>query len=43
MARESLFSEPAGDDYTESHSAAFGKPIKLPALFSFELDTGDFA
>jgi len=37
-----LFSEPTGDDYAESHSAAFGKPIKLPAPFSFVLDTGDF-
>lgn len=37
-----LFSEPAGNDYTESHTGAFGKPIRLPAPFSFELDTGDF-
>ncbi|HZB32049.1 MAG TPA: Uma2 family endonuclease [Streptosporangiaceae bacterium] len=37
-----LFSEPSGDDYAESHSAAFGKPIQLPAPFSFELDTADF-
>ncbi|WP_261986812.1 Uma2 family endonuclease [Actinomadura sp. HBU206391] len=36
-----LFSEPAGDDYTESHSGVFGKTIELPAPFSFSLDTGD--
>lgn len=38
-----LFGEPAGDDYAESHTGAFGKPIALPAPFSFELDTGDFS
>lgn len=37
-----LFSEPEGDDYRESHSVAFGKPLPLPAPFSFTLETGDF-
>ncbi|MGH3387475.1 MAG: Uma2 family endonuclease [Actinomadura sp.] len=36
-----LFSEPAGDDYTESHAGVFGKVIELPAPFSFGLDTED--
>ena len=38
-----LFSEPAGDEYAESHTGVFGKPIKLPAPFSFDLDTADFS
>jgi Uma2 family endonuclease len=38
-----LFSEPAGDDYTESHAGVFGKVIELPAPFSFGLDTEDLA
>lgn len=37
-----LFSDPEGDDYRESHSIPFGKPLPLPAPFSFTLETGDF-
>ncbi|WKX71273.1 Uma2 family endonuclease [Streptomyces sp. XD-27] len=37
-----LLSEPASEDYTEVHSAAFGKTITLPEPFAFELDTADF-
>ncbi|RAY14865.1 Uma2 family endonuclease [Actinomadura craniellae] len=37
-----LFGDPEADDYTTSHSGAFGKPIDLPAPFSFTLDTTDF-
>ncbi|MBC6467221.1 Uma2 family endonuclease [Actinomadura alba] len=38
-----LFCEPVGDDYTESHAGVFGKAIELPAPFSFTLDTEDLA
>ncbi|MEU3710530.1 Uma2 family endonuclease [Streptomyces catenulae] len=41
-ATTTLFSDPSGDDYRESHSVAFGKPLPLPAPFSFTLETGDF-
>ncbi|UNO41129.1 Uma2 family endonuclease [Streptomyces sp. MST-110588] len=37
-----LFAEPSGDDYAVLHSALFGKPVPLPAPFSFDLDTSDF-
>ncbi|KUJ65713.1 hypothetical protein ACZ90_44315 [Streptomyces albus subsp. albus] len=37
-----LLSEPVSEDYTEVHSAAFGKPITLPEPFGFELETVDF-
>ncbi|MFI9363693.1 Uma2 family endonuclease [Kitasatospora sp. NPDC053057] len=34
-----LFTKPEGDDYTEKEPVPFGKPIDLPAPFSFTLDT----
>ncbi|MFF2147248.1 Uma2 family endonuclease [Kitasatospora sp. NPDC058190] len=34
-----LFTEPEGDDYTRKEPVPFGKPIDLPAPFSFTLDT----
>ncbi|TJZ42247.1 Uma2 family endonuclease [Streptomyces piniterrae] len=37
-----LFSEPKDGDYRESHSTPFGKPVPLPAPFSFDLETSDF-
>ncbi|WP_377274018.1 Uma2 family endonuclease [Peterkaempfera sp. SMS 1(5)a] len=41
-SRVSLFSLPEGDEYTEVHLAPFGKPIDIPAPFSFALETADF-
>ncbi|MEC4016419.1 Uma2 family endonuclease [Streptomyces sp. H27-D2] len=38
-----LLSEPSGEDYTETHSVVFGKPVTLPEPFAFDLDTSDFA
>jgi hypothetical protein len=38
-----LFSEPTGDDNTESHAGVFGKVIELPAPSFFGLDTEDLA
>ncbi|AXI81621.1 Uma2 family endonuclease [Peterkaempfera bronchialis] len=40
--RVSLFGLPEDDDYTEVHLAPFGKPLDLPAPFSFALETADF-
>jgi Uma2 family endonuclease len=40
--RVALFSEPAGEDYETAVWVAFGKGLKLPAPFSFELDTEEF-
>ncbi len=37
-----LFSEPKDGDYTETHQVPFGKPVPLPAPFSFDLDTSEF-
>ncbi|WP_407287056.1 Uma2 family endonuclease [Streptomyces sp. BP-8] len=37
-----LFSEPAGEDYTGIHRSPFGKPVPIQAPFSFDLDTTDF-
>ncbi|GAA0468303.1 MULTISPECIES: Uma2 family endonuclease [Streptomyces] len=37
-----LFSEPADGDYGEIHSVPFGKPLPLPAPFSFDLETSEF-
>lgn len=37
-----LFGEPQDGDYRELHTRPFGKPIPLPAPFSFDLDTTDF-
>ncbi|KIZ19561.1 hypothetical protein SNA_03395 [Streptomyces natalensis ATCC 27448] len=37
-----LFSEPQEGDYCKTHSALFGKPLPLPAPFSFDLETTDF-
>ncbi|GAA1069469.1 Uma2 family endonuclease [Kitasatospora arboriphila] len=34
-----LFTDPADGDYTVHTQAAFGKPLDLPAPFSFALDT----
>ncbi|MFF3007631.1 Uma2 family endonuclease [Kitasatospora sp. NPDC057940] len=34
-----LFSKPEDNDYTDKDSVPFGKPIDLPAPFSFTLDT----
>ncbi|MCC9312301.1 Uma2 family endonuclease [Kitasatospora sp. RB6PN24] len=41
-SRITLFSAPEGDDYSESQSVAFGKPLALPEPFAFELRTDDF-
>ncbi|MFC5665539.1 Uma2 family endonuclease [Kitasatospora misakiensis] len=35
-----LFTTPEGEDYTVHIQVAFGKPLDLPAPFSFTLDTG---
>ncbi|CAM5487728.1 Uma2 family endonuclease [Streptomyces abikoensis] len=37
-----LFSEPADQDYAETHTVPYGKALPLPAPFSFELETSDF-
>ncbi len=37
-----LFSDPGHDDYRQHCTVAFGKPLTLPAPFSFDLDTSDF-
>ncbi|MFC7883430.1 Uma2 family endonuclease [Streptomyces sp. NPDC057376] len=37
-----LFSDPGPDDYRQHCTVAFGKPLTLPAPFSFDLDTVDF-
>ncbi|MEV5508948.1 Uma2 family endonuclease [Streptomyces orinoci] len=37
-----LFSDPTEADYSELHTADFGKPITLPEPFAFDLDTSDF-
>ncbi|MFJ5680040.1 Uma2 family endonuclease [Streptomyces sp. NPDC093097] len=37
-----LFSEPKGDDYLTIHTALFGDRLRLPAPFSFDLETADF-
>jgi Uma2 family endonuclease len=41
-AQVTLFSTPENDNYTESQSVAFGKPLPLPEPFAFELDTDSF-
>jgi len=38
-----LHSDPADEDYADAHSTAFGKAVPLPAPFSFDLETSDFA
>ncbi|MFD8319416.1 hypothetical protein [Kitasatospora purpeofusca] len=35
-----LYSDPEGGDCTVHTRVAFGKPLDLPAPFSFTLDTG---
>ncbi|KAF2780442.1 Uma2 domain containing protein [Streptomyces sp. OM5714] len=37
-----LFSDPGHDDYRQHCTVTFGKPLTLPAPFSFDLDTSDF-
>ncbi|MFE7591354.1 hypothetical protein ACFU6K_18305 [Kitasatospora sp. NPDC057512] len=37
--RVTLFTQPENGDYTALVETAFGKPIDLPAPFSFTLDT----
>ncbi|MGX1474241.1 UNVERIFIED_CONTAM: Uma2 family endonuclease [Streptomyces canus] len=37
-----LFSDPEKDDYREHCTRSFGKPLALPAPFSFDLETADF-
>jgi Uma2 family endonuclease len=37
-----LFAEPEGDDYQADCRRPFGKPIEIPAPFSFTLETDDF-
>ncbi|MDH6136609.1 Uma2 family endonuclease [Kitasatospora sp. MAA4] len=39
-AKVTLFTDPERGDYASSHQVAFGKPLDLPAPFSFTLDTG---
>lgn len=39
-AKVTLFSDPEKGDYTASTQVVFGKPLELPAPFSFTLDTG---
>ncbi|MGC0332324.1 Uma2 family endonuclease [Streptomyces sp. SAI-170] len=41
-ARTTLFGAPETTDYQEIHEVAFGKPLPLPAPFSFDLETADF-
>ncbi|MGW1379601.1 Uma2 family endonuclease [Streptomyces sp. NPDC002446] len=42
-ATTTLFREPSDGDYQVHHASAFGKPLPLPAPFSFDLETTDFA
>ncbi|MET8180754.1 Uma2 family endonuclease [Streptomyces sp. NPDC005336] len=37
-----LFSDPEGADYRQHVTVPFGKPLDLPAPFSFSLETTDF-
>ncbi|MEV4925578.1 Uma2 family endonuclease [Streptomyces roseoverticillatus] len=37
-----LFSGPAGQEYTETHTVPYGKALPLPEPFSFDLETADF-
>ncbi|MEJ8649108.1 Uma2 family endonuclease [Streptomyces sp. MS1.AVA.3] len=37
-----LFSDHSGDDYVGINTAPLGKPLPLPAPFSFDLETTDF-
>ncbi|WP_438487216.1 Uma2 family endonuclease [Streptomyces sp. S186] len=37
-----LFSEPSAEDYVGNTTIPFGKPLPLPAPFSFDLETADF-
>ncbi|CAM5376761.1 hypothetical protein GCM10010329_14680 [Streptomyces spiroverticillatus] len=37
-----LFSDPKGNDYLQIDTRPFGKPLPLPAPFSFDLGTADF-
>jgi Uma2 family endonuclease len=37
-----LFSAPEEDTYREQRAVAFGRPLRLPAPFAFELATADF-
>ncbi len=37
-----LFSEPSAGDYVGNTTVPFGKPLPLPAPFSFDLETADF-
>ncbi|MER7717120.1 Uma2 family endonuclease [Streptomyces flaveolus] len=37
-----LFGDPGHGDYRQHCTVAFGKPLTLPAPFSFDLDTADF-
>ncbi|AZM62605.1 hypothetical protein DMA10_18750 [Streptomyces sp. WAC 01420] len=37
-----LFSDPEKDEYRERRTRPLGKPLSLPAPFSFDLDTADF-
>ena len=41
-ASVTLFSDPEKDDYRELCTRPFGKPLTLPAPFSFDLETTDF-
>lgn len=41
-AEITLFSDPSGDDYAGHNTAPAGKPLPLPAPFSFDLETADF-
>ena len=37
-----LFSDPEKDDYREHCTRPFGKPLRLPEPFAFDLETADF-
>ncbi|MFF3546205.1 Uma2 family endonuclease [Streptomyces platensis] len=37
-----LFSDPTGNDYAGHNTVPIGKPVPLPAPFSFDLETIDF-
>ncbi|WP_043265065.1 Uma2 family endonuclease [Streptomyces sp. CT34] len=37
-----LFSDPSAGDYVGNITVPFGKPVPLPAPFSFDLDTSEF-
>ncbi len=37
-----LFSDPEGDDYRQHRTVPFGKSVRFPEPFSFDLETAEF-